>query len=164
MAWTLPASECTNDLGNMPWSLDTDRLSLARPGVWSVRRPSGRGRAGICLDQAIRGVGRRARVDRRDLEPCHVDRGLCGRVAPLAPPGPGLLVRDDVEGDEEDEVGAEDDAAGDGGELLASTAAVVRHPLPIRGGEVGVGGKVHEAWMTLDRGGPGLVVVAYRDR
>lgn len=56
-----------------------------------------------------------------------------------------LLVRGEVEGDEEDEVGGENSNTGKGGELLSSTLAGVGHPLEVGGGEVGVGRVVDEA-------------------
>lgn len=57
-----------------------------------------------------------------------------------------LLVCRGVEGDEEQEVRGQDADAGDGGELLACAFAVVGHPGPVGGGEVGVGCEVDEAW------------------
>ena len=83
------------------------------------------------------------RVDIRDLETRHINCSFGGSVAPLALTG-RLLVGSNIEGDEEKEVGAEDDHSRDGGEFLTSTSSDVGHPLPVRRGEVGVGCKVYE--------------------
>lgn len=57
----------------------------------------------------------------------------------------GLSVAVDVEGNEEEEVGGQETTAVDGSKLLAGTVAHVGHPGPVRGGEVGVRGKVDKA-------------------
>lgn len=64
-------------------------------------------------------------------------------------PGPtlllGLVVGGDVEGDEEQEVRAEDGHASKGGKLLTGAGAHVGHPGEVAAREVGVRGKVNEA-------------------
>lgn len=80
-----------------------------------------------------------------DLETSHVDGGFGGSVAALVACGVGLVVGDGVEGDEEQQVARQDDAAGNGGELLASAATRVGDPGPVGAGEVGVGREVDEA-------------------
>lgn len=57
-----------------------------------------------------------------------------------------LLVGCEVEGDEEDEVGAEDTDTSKGGKFLTGTLARIGHPGEVGRGEVGVGGEVDEAW------------------
>jgi hypothetical protein len=57
-----------------------------------------------------------------------------------------LLVGGDVEGDEEEEVGAEDTHARESCEFLSGALSCVWHPWPVGGGEVGVGRKVNEDW------------------
>jgi hypothetical protein len=60
----------------------------------------------------------------RNLGTSHLNGGLCSRVAPLTVGNASLdltPVGGEVEGDEEDEVGGDDDAAGDRRKLLAGT-------------------------------------------
>lgn len=56
-----------------------------------------------------------------------------------------LLVGCEVEGDEEEEVGADDAHACKGGEFLSGAFACIRHPREVCRGEVGVRRKVDEA-------------------
>jgi hypothetical protein len=56
-----------------------------------------------------------------------------------------LLVGSKVEGDEEDEVGADGDDTGESSELLAGALAGIGHPGEVGRGEVGVRGEVDEA-------------------
>lgn len=56
-----------------------------------------------------------------------------------------LLVGGEIEQDEEDEVGAEDDDAGECSKLFSCTLAVVGHPGKVGRGEVRVGCVVDEA-------------------
>lgn len=60
----------------------------------------------------------------------------------------GALVGRKVEADEEEEIAAQNAAAGEGGELFAGTPARVGHPRPVGGSEVGVGRKVDESCGT----------------
>lgn len=61
-----------------------------------------------------------------------------------------LLVRGNVEGDEEDQVGRENTDASKGGELLAGTFAMVGHPGEVGGSKVGVGREIDETcdWLA----------------
>ena len=127
------------------------RRLRARLGLARARDRTARGR------RRGRAVGLAVRLSRRELavrDGCDVGelgvlegaRGLAARRALAV-----LLVRRDVEGDEEQEVGAEDAHAGEGGELLARALAGVGHPLEVGRGEVGVGGEVDEAWGLRQR-------------
>ena len=90
-------------------------------------------------------IGMVRSANRRELEILHVDNGLLRSV----PPGPafliGLLVCCEVEGDEEEEVGAEDRHASKRRKFLAGAFAVVWHVRKIGGSEVGIGCKVDES-------------------
>ena len=84
-------------------------------------------------------------ANRRDFEILHVD----GRLLRSVSPGPalvtGLLVCCEVEGDEKEEVGAEDGHASECGKFLAGAFAIVWHVGKVGGSEVGVGCKVHKS-------------------
>ena len=56
-----------------------------------------------------------------------------------------FLVCCEVERDKEEEVGAKDSHAREGGKFLSGAAACVGHPWPVGGCEVGVGREVDEA-------------------
>lgn len=86
-----------------------------------------------------------ASANRRDFEILHVDGRLLRSVSPGPAPVSGLLVCGEVEGDEEEEVGAEDGHASECSELLAGAFAVVWHVGKVGRGEVGVGCKVHKS-------------------
>lgn len=58
---------------------------------------------------------------------------------------PVLLVRGNIEQDEEDEVGAEDTDASESGKLLSSAFTSARHVGKVSGREVSVRGEVDEA-------------------
>ena len=118
-------------------------LSFPRPCGWSAGSSRCRHRISIALRVAIR-KRRLDRVHGGDLEPSHVDGGLCGSIPPLASTGATLPIGDNVEGYEENKVGAQDDAARDGGELFPGAAAIIGHPGPVGGSKVGVGCKVDE--------------------
>lgn len=85
-------------------------------------------------------------ANRRDFKILHVDSGLLRSV----PPGPALLTGSlvccKVEGDEEEEVRAEDGHASKGSKFLAGASAVVWHVGEVGGSEVGIGCKVHESY------------------
>lgn len=93
-------------------------------------------------------------LDRWDLETRHVDCSSCSSIAPLATGWNSLVtllvlfIGSDVEGDEEKEVGAEDAAARNSGELLSGTLSPVWHPWPVGSCEVIVRCEVDEAWST----------------
>lgn len=87
---------------------------------------------------------------RHDLLHIRGVRNLCAAHAPergasLATLGTALLVGREVEGDEKDEVGAENEETGEGGKLLAGASAVVGHPREVSRGEVGPRGEVDKA-------------------
>lgn len=70
-------------------------------------------------------------VNRWNLKFAHVDRSpRCG-VTSFAAFLPWFPVRSKIEGDEEDEVGAEDATASDRSELLTGTPASVGQPLKV---------------------------------
>jgi len=100
----------------------------------------------------------------RNLGTRHIDSSLCSRVPSLATCSStslGLLaVCDKIEGDEKQEVGRKDDAAGDGCELLAGAFTVVWHPSKVCAGEVCVGREVDEACVTVVISGVGGKAIA----
>ena len=73
--------------------------------------------------------------------------------SPAAALGHRLLVRGEVEGEEEEEVRGDDADTGDGGELLTSALAHVGDVRPVGAGEVGKGREVDESWQGLERNG-----------
>lgn len=97
----------------------TGRLRLSGPCYGAVRAPSGSG-GGV----AVGSLGRR----RRDLEVLHVNRSLLARVTARTAGLGSFLVGRDVEGDEEEQVGADDADAGEGREFLTSALAPVGSP------------------------------------
>lgn len=119
-------------------------LSLARASDGPVG-PSGRHGGSVGRDSAVGGSSLRAR-SRGDLELGHVDDSLAASVATgTASLGLGLVVGGDVERDEQEQVGAKDAHAGEGGELLSGANTHVGQLGEVGRGEVGVGRKVHEA-------------------
>lgn len=117
------------------------RLGLARARDWTAGGRGGGGAVGLAVGL---GGGELAVGDGCDVGELGVLEGAGGLAARGALAV--LLVGRDVEGDEEEEVGAEDAHAGEGGELLAGALAGVGHPVEVGRGEVGVGGEVDEAW------------------
>lgn len=77
-----------------------------------------------------------------DLLILHLNQSAGGTVAALLC---GLLVGCGVEGEEKEEVGAENGHASEGGELLTSTDTHVGHVGEVSESEVGVRGEVDEA-------------------
>lgn len=114
-------------------------LSLAGAGNRAIGT-TGRHSSSVGLVVAL-GVS----VRRRDLELGHVDNSLLSSVAAGTAGLGSLLVGSDVEGDEKEEVRADDSHAGEGGELLAGALAHVGNPGEVSRGEVGVGSEVDEA-------------------
>lgn len=115
-------------------------LSLARSGGGAVGLgASSGGTVGLALDG---GSLNQMRVGEGSLG--HASKALAAarRLALL-------LVCGEVEGDEEDQVGAEGDHTGKGSKLLASALASVGHPGPVGRGEVGVRGEVDEACILV---------------
>lgn len=87
-------------------------------------------------------------IHHRHLQFAHIDRRLLAHLAhaPLTSFGAGLLlVSGEIEGDEEEEVGAKDADARERGELFAGAPAGRGEAGEISGGEVGIGGKVDES-------------------
>jgi hypothetical protein len=72
----------------------------------------------------------------------HLHQRACSPAAAL---GHWLLVRGEVEGEEEEEVRSDDADTGNGSKLLASALAHVGHVGPVGAGEIGVRRKVDEA-------------------
>jgi hypothetical protein len=116
------------------------RLSLARSGGGTVGPGAGSsGTVGLALDG---GGLDQVRVGKRSLGHAAKALATARRLALL-------LVCGEVEGDEEDQVGAEGDDTSKGSELLASALASVGDPGPVGRGEVGVRGEVDEACILL---------------
>ena len=85
-------------------------------------------------------------ANRGYLQIPHVDSSLLRSV----PPGPalltGLLVRCEVEGDEEEEVRAENAHTSERGKFLASAFTAVWQVGKVGGCEISVRGEVDETW------------------
>ena len=90
-----------------------------------------------------RGTMLRRRVWQREV--LHRDQGVASGVPPRPPTLRLLLIRGEVEGDEEQEIAGQDGHARECGELLARALAAGRRPGEVGGGEVGVGREVDEA-------------------
>lgn len=110
-----------------------DYLGLARACHRAVGAASG-------LGAAILGTSRGG-----NFEVLHVDQRFLASVAAGTAGLSGLVVGGNVEGDEEDQVGADDADTSQGSEFLTGTLAHVREPREVGGGEVGVRGEVDEA-------------------
>lgn len=108
-----------------------DYLGLARASHGAVGAASGLGAAGT-------GRG-------RNLEVLHVDQRFLASVAAGTSGLGGLVVGGNVEGDEQNQVGADDADTSHGSEFLTGTLAHVGEPREVGGGEVGVRGEVDEA-------------------
>lgn len=110
-------------------------LSLARSSGDTVGLSTDTGARG----HGTRGGGHDGGVKIRNGSLAHASQRLArGALATL-------LVGSQVEGDEEDEVGAQDDDARKGSKLLTGTLSSVGHPGPVGRGEVGVRGEVDKA-------------------
>ena len=125
------------------------------------------GRLGIAIEAiGVAAAGQSRAVDRvRQRGLAHPPHGLAP-ARPLAV----LLVRGEVERDEEEEVRAEDDDARDGSELLTRALASIGEPRPVSRGEVGPRREVHKAYARESALGESRdqaecwVSSAYRDR
>lgn len=93
---------------------------------------------GLARDVALDGASNNVRVGERGLG--HLAERLAGAGSLLV-----RLIGGKVEGDEENQVRADDTHTSEGSELLASALAGIGHPGVVGRGEVGVGGKVDEA-------------------
>lgn len=89
--------------------------------------------------------------NRRDLHVLHVDQGLFARVAAGSTALSGLLVGGEVEGDEEEQVGAENGHASKGSEFLSGALSGVGGPWEVGRGEVGVGSEVDKACGVISK-------------
>ena len=78
-------------------------------------------------------------------EVLHSNERFSSSVAPWSSSLALLSIGCEVEGDEENEVGAENAHASECSEFLACADSVVRHPLEIDACEVSVGSEVDEA-------------------
>ena len=74
----------------------------------------------------------------RHLQPAHINRRFGRCPSPLPALLARLLVGGQVERDEEEKIGAQDGAAGNGGELLPSASPGIGHPGEVGRGEIGV--------------------------
>lgn len=108
-----------------------DYLGLARACHRAVGAASGLGALGT-------GRGRNFKVP-------HVDQRFLASVAAGTSSLGGLIVGGNVEGDEQDQVGADDADTSQGSEFLTGTLAHVGKPREVGRGEVGVRGEVNEA-------------------
>jgi hypothetical protein len=82
------------------------------------------------------------RVGKRCLR--HATKGLAGARCLAV-----LLVRGEIEGDEENEVGGERANTSKGGKLLASALSSAWHPWEVGRGEVSVRREVDEAYSSI---------------
>lgn len=126
----------------LPLSVTNPSLRLPAPRRASIRR--NRRPRSMSISQRMRALREPAArfTNSRHLLVLHFDEGACSPATAL---GHGLLVRGEVEEDEEDEVRGKDADAGDGGEFLACALPGVGEVRPVGAGEVGPGGEVDEA-------------------
>jgi hypothetical protein len=121
------------------------QMRLNRSSIGNLGLAGASDRAvGAASGATVLGRGRRG-----DLEVLHIDQRLLASVAAGTSRLAGLVIGGNVEGDEEDEVGADDADASHGSELLTGALAHIGEPLEVGGGEIGVGGKVDEALELL---------------
>lgn len=105
------------------------------------------------------------RIHRRNLHLAHVNRSSCRSPASLPSSLTGLFIRGEVEGYEEEEIGAQDTHASKGGKFFTGALAVTREIGEVSRGKVGVGSEVHEAWNEISEcceGAP-ILTQPYRD-
>lgn len=126
------------------YRFSSSNLSLAGSGRWAVGAGSRRNSAvTVGLQAAIAAL-----VVPRVHDSCNIwDLGVLERASGFAGSGAlaVFLVGCKVEGDEEDEVGADDTHSGESGKFLSGAFARVRHPGEVGRGEVGVGCEINEA-------------------
>lgn len=111
-------------------------LRLARAGNGTVGAASGHGRSVRLLLTGRRG--------RSHFISGHVNNRLLSSVATGATGLSSLVVGDDVEGNEQNEVGGEDAHSSEGSEFLTGAVASVGSPGEVGGCKVGVRRKVNE--------------------
>jgi len=117
-------------------------LGLAGSSGRSRRAGTSGGGVSVCRPWADLAMGEGCDV--RNL--CVLQRASCfstGWALSL------LLVRGNIKGDEEHEVGAEEDDASECSELLSSALAHIWHPWPVGGCEVGIRGEVYEDYHMI---------------
>ena len=138
----LPGAPLLKRLGVESTQRALPRASLGPPRARRSAVGLDTGRLGIAVEAigvAVAGQSRAVdRVRQRGL--AHPPHGLAP-ARPLAV----LLVRGEVERDEEEEVRAEDDDARDRSELLAGALASIGEPRPVGRGEVGPRREVNKA-------------------
>lgn len=124
-------------------------LCLAAPRHAAIGR-SGACGVGIAISQRMSTLAELAPglTNSRYLLILHLHQCACSPTAPLRH---RLLVRSEVEGNEEQEVGAEDADSSNRGKLFTGAFTRVREPLPVRGSEVGPRSEVNEAFTVLDQ-------------
>ena len=124
---------------NLSFAGASDRTITTSALGTSVRLPVG---MAIRLDPAIvvGGFG-----DRWDFHVLHINQSLSAGVAAWTSGLGGLLVGGKIEGDKEEEIGAQDAHAGKSGKFLTGAAACIRSRWEVSMGEISVGSKVNEA-------------------
>lgn len=123
-------------------------LSLARASDRTITT-SGLGTSvGVAIGMSVRsGVAVAGGFcDGRDFHIPHLDQSLFAGVAARTSSLGGLLVGGKVEGDEEEEVRAQDAHTGKSGKLFTSAATGIGSPWEVSVREIGVGSEVNESW------------------
>lgn len=114
-------------------------LGLAGAGGGTVRLATvGLGTSGLAICLSADSLGDVQRVGKRSL--AHAAQRRTGSL------GGVLLVSREIEGDEQDQVGAENCDSSKSGELLTSALASIGHPGEVGGREVSVRGEVNKAY------------------
>jgi hypothetical protein len=135
----------------------TPCLSLATPGRTAVWACTCRNTISTLADRETPA----SFADSRYLLVLHLHQRACSPAAPLRH---RLLVRGEVEGEEEEQVRRDDADAGNGGEFLAGAFAHVGQARPVRASKVGVGREVDAAWKLLVLDVKCVIAGTYRGR
>lgn len=115
-------------------------LRLAGAGDGTIRASCRSGSGSVRLGLAVGlGTGSRGHLVSR-----HVNNGLLASVAAGTASLGGLVVGDNVEGDEQNEVRRENAHSSESGEFLSGTVAHVGSPREVSRGEVGIRREVDE--------------------
>ena len=140
-------------------------LSLAAPGRTAVGRSVGAGTCGNTISKRSAdpacGKAPAGFTNSRYLLVLHLHQRACSPAAALRH---RLLVRGEVEGEEEEQVRRDDADAGNGGEFLAGAFAHVGQARPVRASKVGVGREVDAAWKLLVLDVKCVIAGTYRGR